>query len=378
MTALNILAPATWYPSKIDPFVGNFVKRHCEAIATSHNVWVIFVASAKTKSEERIEKSCAGNLTEIIIYQKPASNDIFGNFKKRKIVLDAVKKTGISFDLIHAHFVFPLAPMFESLSQALDIPWVFTEHWSGFHKKFRPKINSFKWIWVMKAARSAKMSFPVSENLQDAMKIEFPDQEMILVPNVVEDVFFNSSKKENSDNCARFLHVSNLVEEFKNLKGTLKALSILQEEGIEFQFQIISDGDSSKAKKWVEQLGLSDQVSFEGPSDSDQIAEAMASSDALILFSNTENQPCVVLESIAIGLPIIASWVGDLPNLVSDKRGLITAPGDVDQLAKNLKTFISRKGIYTAKEVSRGARESFSKEAVGKKYAEAYRKVLNI
>ncbi|MEM9051669.1 MAG: glycosyltransferase [Bacteroidota bacterium] len=378
MTPLNILAPASWYPSKVDPFVGNFVKRHCEAIATIHNVWVVFVASVETKSEERIEKSSLGNLTEIIIYQKPTNNDIFANFKKRKAVFEVIRDLDVKFDLIHAHFIFPLAPMFEYFSEKLGIPWVFTEHWSGFHKKFRPKTKHLKWKWVMNAGKSARMSFPVSENLRDAMKIEFPDQEMILVPNVVEDVFFSSEKKESSDQTSRFLHVSNLVEEFKNLRGTLEALAILRREGIDFQFQIITDGDASQAKKWVEDLGLTDRVTFKGSADTGQIAEAMTTSDALILFSNTENQPCVVLESLAVGLPVIASSVGDIPNLVTEKSGLISLPGDVNQLAENLKLFISRKESYEAKEVSLGALESFSKEAVGQKYSEAYAKILNL
>ena len=133
-----------------------------------------------------------------------------------------------------------------------------------------------------------------------------------------------------------------------------------------------------QAKKWVEELGLTAHVAFDGPADTGQIAEAMASSDALILFSNTENQPCVVLESLAVGLPVIASSVGDIPNLVSEKRGFISPPGDVAQLAENLKAFISQKENFSPKEVSLGAREFFSKEAVGQKFSEAYAKVLNL
>jgi len=375
---LNILALATWYPSKKDRFIGNFVKRHCEAIATVHNVWVIFVADIARKSEERIEKISNGSLTEIIIYRTKPANDVLGNFRNKRVVLQAIEDLDVNFDLLHAHFVFPFAPMFKYISQKMKIPWVFTEHWSGFHKRFRPNTKYIKWKWIMNAAKSASISFPVSENLKEAMKIEFPDQEMICIPNVVEDIFFETKRKELSSASNHFLHVSNLVEEFKNLRGTLQAFSLLQMEKLSFHLQIITDGDSSKVRKWVDELGLVSRVSFVGPFSSSEIATAMSCADALVLFSNTENQPCVVLESIAVGLPIIGSNVGDMKNLITQKRGFISPPGDVVRLAQNLKDFISTKHSFTADKVASGAAQEFSKEAIGLKYAQAYTGLLDL
>jgi glycosyltransferase involved in cell wall biosynthesis len=374
---LTILALSSWYPNDADPFLGNFVKRHCEAISTIHNVWVIFVAAVDEKSKERIEKTQSGNLTEIIIYQESGRNDLMRYFQKRKAVLQMIEEIGVDFDILHAHALFPLAPIFSFVAKKLNIPWVFSEHWSGFHQKFRPPINPLKWKWIMDAAKTAKMGFPVSENLASSVKKLFPDLVLRCVPNVVEDVFFQSTSTVNQNTQVHFLHVSTLVEQYKNMHGTLEAFSKLKMAGHDFHFLIVSDGDFSDARNWTTEFNLTDRVEFKGPLSSKKIADEMASADALVLFSNTENQPCVVLESLSMGLPVIASTVGDIPNLVSDGKGFLAPPGNVKALCENLAKFIERRSTYRRAEVMKGTRERFSKEAVAQMYSDAYSEVLN-
>ncbi|MCZ4410478.1 glycosyltransferase [Cryomorphaceae bacterium 1068] len=377
MKPLNILALSSWYPSDADPFLGNFVKRHCEAISAVHKVWVIFVAAVDEKSKERIEKTHSGNLTEIIIYQKPGRNDWVKYIQKRKVVLQMIEEIGIEFDIIHAHTLFSSAPLFSFVSKKLGIPWVFSEHWSGFHEKFRPVINPLKWKWIMDAGKTAKMGFPVSENLSASVQKVFPNLELRCVPNVVEDVFFQSLQNPEQHKKIRFLHVSTLVEVYKNMRGTLEAFSMLKKAGHDFGFLIVSDGDFSDAKKWTKEFDLTDRVDFKGPLSSDEIAKEMAPADALVLFSNTENQPCVVLESLSMGLPVIASAVGDIPNLVSDGKGFLAPPGDVNALHESLTKFIEIRSRFSRSEVAKGTQDRFSKEAVARMYSEAYANILN-
>lgn len=373
---LNILALSSWYPSEADPFLGNFVKRHCEAISTTHKVWVIFVAGVEDKSKEKIEKTESGNLTEIIIYQESGRNDLVRYFQKRKAILTVIEELGIDFDLLHAHALFPLAPMFSFVSKKLNIPWVFSEHWSGFHEKFRPTVNPLKWKWVMDSAKTAEMGFPVSENLAKSIQKVFPNQKLQCVANVVEDVFFPPCENHEQNSQTRFLHVSTLVEKYKNMRGTLAAFSRLKKAGFDFHFLIVSDGDFSDAKKWTIEFDLSDRVDFKGPLSSAEIANEMAVADALVLFSNTENQPCVVLESLSTGLPVIASTVGDIPNLVTRDKGLLAPPGNVAALYQSLSKFIESRSDFSRAIVAKGTREKFSKEAVAKRYSDAYSELL--
>jgi len=374
---LNVLALSSWYPNHANPYLGNFVQRHCKAIATIHNVWVIFIAAVNDKSEERIEKHQSANLTEIIIYQRPGKNDLLKYRQRQKMLLQSAREIGVDFDIIHGHVLFPSAPLFAYISKKLGIPWVFSEHWSGFHERFRPAINPFKWKLILKASKTAKMGFPVSANLASAIKKVLPKSELLCIPNVVEDVFFETNKSDSHRDPIRFLHVSTLVEEYKNFHGTLEAFSALVESKQSFELVVVTDGDASQAKTWVEELNLSQHITFTGPMSSAEIAEEMTVSDALILFSNTENQPCVVLEALSTGLPVIASDVGDIPNLVTDGKGLTVPPRDVNALAESLISFTKNRSQYKSEQVAEGTREKFSKDAVARAYSNAYKKVLN-
>lgn len=282
----------------------------------------------------------------------------------------------VDFDILHAHTLFPLAPLFSFIAAKLDIPWVFSEHWSGFHNDFRPQINPLKWKWIMNSAKTAQMGFPVSQNLAASIQKVLPHHKLRCVPNVVEDVFFTTSENHEHNGQVRFLHVSTLVERYKNMRGTLEGFSKLQQSGFDFRFSIISDGDFSDAKKWTSTLNLADRVDFKGPLSSSEIAHEMASADALILFSNTENQPCVVLESLSTGLPVIASTVGDIPNLVSSDKGFLVPAGNVEKLHQSLAKFMESRASFSRTQVAKGTREKFSKEAVARLFSAAYAEVL--
>ena len=71
MKKLNILFLSSWYPNKKSPTLGNFVQRHAKAVATQHNVFVLFATSLPDlKKPFSIEKNQEGNLTEVIVYYK--------------------------------------------------------------------------------------------------------------------------------------------------------------------------------------------------------------------------------------------------------------------------------------------------------------------
>ena len=82
------------------------------------------------------------------------------------------------------------------------------------------------------------------------------------------------------------------------------------------------------------ELGLAWRVRFLGRKDSRDIPSLMRQADFLVLPSRSEGRPNVVLEAMASGLPVIATPVGDVPELVSAGRtGLLVAREDAEGLA---------------------------------------------
>lgn len=73
----------------------------------------------------------------------------------------------------------------------------------------------------------------------------------------------------------------------------------------------------------------------------DVLAE-MAASDLLVVASDYEGQPMVVIEALALGLPIVATSVGSIPELVGSQHGSVVAPKDPEQLGRAIANQLER------------------------------------
>jgi glycosyltransferase involved in cell wall biosynthesis len=99
-------------------------------------------------------------------------------------------------------------------------------------------------------------------------------------------------------------------------------------------------------------------------------------SDALLMFSNYENFPCVIAESMMCGKPVITSDVNGIPEHVNSLNGILVKPKDEIALFEAIKRFIIVKNDFDSTEIRRYALEHFSYNEVGKKFSQIYDKVL--
>jgi glycosyltransferase involved in cell wall biosynthesis len=134
--------------------------------------------------------------------------------------------------------------------------------------------------------------------------------------------------------------------------------------------------EETKLKEQVENLGLADKVLFLGwRSDVDEI---MGSFDIFVLPSLNEGMGRVLVEAMAAGLPIVASRVGGIPDLVKNgKNGLLVPPEDASALEKAITVLLKdksqRKGMGEAGEKMC---RPYSAEAMVEKIDDLYRELL--
>jgi glycosyltransferase involved in cell wall biosynthesis len=157
-----------------------------------------------------------------------------------------------------------------------------------------------------------------------------------VIPNGVDLAAFPERKPAST--VRRFITVANLRAE-KNHETLLAAAAALQRAYPDLEFQIVGDGPR---RRQLEQLardrGLS-RVAFLGHRE--DVASLLAAADVFVLPSRSEAFPNGVLEAMAAGLPVVASAVGGLLDLIQDGRtGLLVAPGDPEALAAALRSLI--------------------------------------
>jgi glycosyltransferase involved in cell wall biosynthesis/SAM-dependent methyltransferase len=134
---------------------------------------------------------------------------------------------------------------------------------------------------------------------------------------------------------------------------------------------------ADQVRQRIEKMDLGDSLSFLGQVDT--VRDYMASYDALILPSRFDGRPVAVLESLALGVPVIASRVGALPDLVQDGvTGFLCKPGDVRAFAERVRWLASHPEEHQR---MKAAARAFAEEALDAKqmfvrYEAAIRDVL--
>lgn len=117
----------------------------------------------------------------------------------------------------------------------------------------------------------------------------------------------------------------------KDFSTLLQALARLQPGT--YRAQIAGEGAERKGLELeARELGLADSVDFLG--ERRDIPDLLRGADVFVLPTRSEGLPMSVLEAMAAGLPVVASAVGGVPELVDSETGLLVPAGDAPELAR--------------------------------------------
>jgi colanic acid/amylovoran biosynthesis glycosyltransferase len=133
----------------------------------------------------------------------------------------------------------------------------------------------------------------------------------------------------------RLLYVARLVPE-KGHAVLMRALTILRARGHDAELVLVGDGPGrARLHALACELGLSDRLTFAGAVAHEQMPRQYAACSVFCLPSFSEGVPVVLMEAMACRVPVVASAVGGVRELVRDNStGLLVSPGRPDQLAE--------------------------------------------
>jgi glycosyltransferase involved in cell wall biosynthesis len=191
---------------------------------------------------------------------------------------------------------------------------------------------------------------------------------------VVDTRFFFPSETKSGTRF-RFIHISSLLYP-KNPEGIIRSFIELLNNGFESELLLAGPLNPS-LEAFIKGSGIADgKIRCTGEISYEQVGVELRNASALILFSFYENMPCVILESLCSGVPVIATRVGGIPEVIRDENGILIEAGDEKELLEAMKTMILQHDRYNAKKISREAIEQFSYDTVGKKILRVYDEIL--
>lgn len=119
----------------------------------------------------------------------------------------------------------------------------------------------------------------------------------------------------------------------KRFDAVVAALPRVRERIPDARLIVVGDGpEEARLRSMAQRLGMDGAVTFAGASD--RVLDAMAGMSCLVLPSEFEGLPNVVLEALSVGLPVVATPAGDLASIVVDGvTGVLAPGGDPESLA---------------------------------------------
>lgn len=160
----------------------------------------------------------------------------------------------------------------------------------------------------------------------------------------------------------------------------LKAFSVARSQAPGLRLLIVGGGECEQAlRQQTSELSLKDAVAFAGyRSDARRILRGL---DAFALPSDVEGIPVSVMEAMEAGLPVIATRVGGVPDLIEDGvSGLLVAPGDAQALSQQI-TRIASDGKLRS-QMGAAARErvvnEFSVQRMAQRFEALYENALTV
>ncbi len=131
------------------------------------------------------------------------------------------------------------------------------------------------------------------------------------------------------------------IERAKGVFDLLEAVSALRPGMPALRLVCAGDGDTASVLRHAERLGIADAVLFTGWIGPAEMRAWMDRSAVFVLPSYTEAMPMSLLEAMAAGLPVVATAIGGIPDVVTDGHdGFLFTPGDVATLEKLLRELL--------------------------------------
>lgn len=184
----------------------------------------------------------------------------------------------------------------------------------------------------------------VSQEIARNARMMNPDlspEKIIAISNSVPAPSVFPSQGNRWKPMLQMIYVGRIVQHEKRVFDIPEILSRLASSDVDFTLTVVGSGpDELEFKNRVAQLGLPERVIYAGVRPPDEISKMMTDCDCLLLTSDVEGMPMVVLEAMSVGcIPVATRLPSGIPELIEPgKTGFIVDIGDVDGFANVLKS----------------------------------------
>ncbi len=373
-----VLHIPSWFPNSEDPFAGDFIVRHMQAIQGITPIVAVHFTKSNHSSEIQLiqHPDVEVPFIEVLIPEEKGIKYLrqWNAQRRQQKAIAAcchyLKTQQIKVLAIHSHVLHPAANIAFQFKKQLKCPWIHSEHWSALTEEngeYNRKSNLFKLYYKSIIEKVDAFTF-VSKYLSNSFHQHFKIKvAQFIVSNTVDTSQFYIQENLKNKRPFRFLHVSSLGE-VKQAEAIIEAFIALGHNDSELWIVggTFEKNDSLRAKYKDQRL------QFLTPQTYDAIALLMQDSDALVLNSLYETQSCVAIEALCCGLPVLAPSVAALPEFLNAENSILFKEGQIMDALQN--AFINIAQLNKQK-IAEKALAQYSYSKIGNDFKAVYKQL---
>ncbi len=373
----RVLIIAGWWPSGTN-VAGIFIKEHVQATRMERDVEVIYMEVEKgpwplpsTRTTFAMEDGIpvhrvhiATPLRRFGMYERLARNAY------NDLVARLHQKT--PFDLIHMHVRTDVTEQVMHVAEMLDLKVVLTEQNSFYHlgiRKLAPPEQASQRKAIKKWLGNDRIAavMPVSNDLGNVLHRDYGVQreKITVVPNIAADVFQPLPKPSEKPYVIMLAAVWRPPKDHDVFIAALHRMppDILDQCRVEWvgygpNYQLIQD----RCNKELPHV----DIRFPGYMDKPAMARAMQKAHVFVLPTLADNLPCVVIEALCCGTPVVSMAVNGVPELVNSTNGILVPAADDAALADALTRCINGTANFDNVAIAEAALARYTSKAVAR------------
>ena len=276
-------------------------------------------------------------------------------------------------DVLHAQ-TFASAPPAMLAKRRFGLPMVLTLHTSHFLRMAKKP----KWQPILRRIiSSADWLLAASEEIRDTALGLYQHPRAEAVTNGVDTTMFRPVQATlPREHGVRRVIVPRRLFEKNGVEYFVRALPLVRKQ-MAVQAIFVGDGpERGKLERLAGELGIRDAVDFMGARPNTQMPGLFASADAAILPSLMEATSVAALEAMSCAVPVAASRVGGLPEIVDESVGALYNPADPQDLADKLVALLERTDLEEMGERARTrVVDHWSLERLARRHQDIYRQL---
>jgi len=276
-------------------------------------------------------------------------------------------------DILHAQTFASAVPGMHA-SRRFGLPFVITLHTSHFLKLAKKPA----WRPVLRRiVKSADWLLAASEEIRDVALELYPHERAEALTNGVDTDMFTPAAARTSNTGRPRVIVPRRLFEKNGVEYFIRALPLVRRR-LEIDAVLVGDGpERGKLEGLAAELGVTDMVTFLGRRPNDEMPRLLADADVAVFPSLMEATSVAALEAMSCGVPVAASRVGGLPEIVDESVGTLFEPANPESLADALVGLLLRPDRA---EAGRRARErvvrNWSVARLARRHVEIYETLL--